>query len=246
MATHRAFVDSTAAASPAGSLNAVPAHATPADPTRAKLLEAAGRVFAERGYYGATVREICLRAGANVAAVNYYFRDKLGLYDEVLQQSMRAAHLESIRNALGQNTPPEETLRAVIRMRLQGVGRGDLPNWHFRIMAHELAQPTPAMSRIFRTVTRPIFARFRVLIGKIIGLPPDHETTRLCTQSIMGQVLLHVLAGPVLTRLWPQVKATPAQLDRTADHIADFSLAYLREVRSTHGKKPRIARARRK
>src|ERR1700743_147511 len=51
-----------------------------ADSTRKKLLEVAGRVFAEHGYYAATVRDICAQAGSNVAAVNYHFRDKLGLY----------------------------------------------------------------------------------------------------------------------------------------------------------------------
>ncbi|MCU1343136.1 MAG: transcriptional regulator, TetR family, partial [Candidatus Acidoferrum typicum] len=60
------------------------------DPTREKLLEVAEHVFADRGYQAATIREICVRAGANVAAVNYHFGDKLGLYTEVLQQSIRA------------------------------------------------------------------------------------------------------------------------------------------------------------
>ena len=56
-----------------------------ADLTRDKLIEAAGSVFAERGYRAATIREICRRAGANVAAVNYTFGDKMGLYTEVLR-----------------------------------------------------------------------------------------------------------------------------------------------------------------
>jgi AcrR family transcriptional regulator len=214
-----------------------------ADPTRAKLLEAAGRVFAERGYDAATIREMCMRAGANVAAVNYYFRDKLGLYAEVLQQSVRAAQIESMRHALDLNVPPEQALRAAIRARLQTIGSGKLPDWHFRIMAHELAQPSPAMSRIIKTVSRPIYERLLKLVGTIIGSPPGHEKTRLCTHSIMGQIFLYVLAGPVLVRLWPQLKMTPAQLDRIADHITDFSLAYLREARTEYGQMPRVARA---
>lgn len=211
-----------------------------ADPTRAKLLEAAGRVFAERGFYAATVREICMRAGANVAAVNYHFHDKLGLYTEVLQQSVRAKQLESIRDTLDGNAPPEETLRAVIRMRLQALRSAAVRDCQFRIMAHEFAQPTPAMARIINKVTRPIYDRFRELVGQIIGLPSNHEKTRLCVHSIMGQIMLYVLAGPVLTRLWPELKMTPAQLDRIADHISDFSLAYLHEVRS--GREGRLGR----
>ena len=41
--------------------------------TRAVVLEAAGKVFAERGFAEATSKEICERAGTNGAAVNYYF-----------------------------------------------------------------------------------------------------------------------------------------------------------------------------
>src|SRR3954453_12160787 len=53
--------------------------------TRKRLLEAAGEVFADKGFKAATVRDICCRAGANVAAINYHFGDKERLYAEVLQ-----------------------------------------------------------------------------------------------------------------------------------------------------------------
>ncbi len=57
------------------------------DDTRLRLLDAARDVFAESGYYNATVRDISMRAGVNVAAINYHFGDKLELYTEVLRQS---------------------------------------------------------------------------------------------------------------------------------------------------------------
>ncbi len=56
---------------------------------KAKLLEAAGQMFARGGFHAATVQEICERADANIAAVNYHFRDKLGLYREVLRFAQR-------------------------------------------------------------------------------------------------------------------------------------------------------------
>src|SRR5580658_9600387 len=97
--------------------------------TRETLLEAAGQVFAERGYYNVTIREICRRAGANVAAVNYTFGDKLGLYTEVLRQSVRTAKTAAITAALDASRTPEEMIRAVIRARLMGLCQEAQPDW---------------------------------------------------------------------------------------------------------------------
>ena len=200
--------------------------------TRERLVEAAGHVFAEHGYHATTVREIVKRSGANIAAVNYHFGDKLGLYTEVLQQSVRAARVDAINSALDQNAPPEDILRAVIRARLQSVTTPNLQDWHFRIMVHELVQPTPALSRVVNDVSRPIYKRLLELIGSIIALPPKDEKTRLCAHSVMGQILVYVLAGPLLKQLWPELEMTPAQVDRIAEHIGDFSLTYLRQANS--------------
>ncbi len=208
--------------------------ATP-DPTREKLIEVAGPIFADRGYQATTIREICAGAGANVAAINYHFGDKLGLYTEVLQQSVRAAELLAVHNALDPCTQPEEVLRALIRARLRSISGDDLPGWHSRLLAHELAQPTPALRQLIDNVTRPICQRLLELIGGMIGFPPNDDNTRLCAISVVGQVFAYVLPGPLLTEIWPELKMTPEQVERVADHIADFSLSYLQDFRLKHG-----------
>jgi AcrR family transcriptional regulator len=202
------------------------------DPTREKLLDVAGRIFAERGYRAATIREICVAAGANIAAVNYHFGDKLGLYTEVVRQSMRMAELEAMQNALDQLAPPEAILRSVIRVRLRGICRRDRPDWYFRILVHELAQPTAALRQLINKVGRPLFERMLGLIGGMIGLPANDDKTRLCAISVMGQILVYVFSLPLLTGVWPELKMTPEQVERIADHIADFSLAYIQNFRS--------------
>ena len=74
---------------------------------RERLLEAAGEVFAERGFRDATVREICKRADMNQAAINYYFGDKKGIYEAVL----RYAH----RHAVEKHPPGKESLETPLR-----------------------------------------------------------------------------------------------------------------------------------
>src|ERR1700758_2008385 len=91
------------------------------DGTRTKLLDSAGQVFADFGYHAATVREICARAGVNIALVNYYFGDKLELYTEVLRHSIGASSDGIIQQALKSSAPPEEALRELIHAMLRRV-----------------------------------------------------------------------------------------------------------------------------
>jgi len=134
-----------------------PASEPASESTREKLLDAAAEVFAEIGYHGATIRKICARAGVNGALVNYHFGDKLELYAETLERLVSAARLDAVRAALNQKAPPETILREAIRARLRGVAAGDQSGWLFRILAHEIVQPTPAMTRVVKSVLRPLY-----------------------------------------------------------------------------------------
>ncbi|MGA3134174.1 MAG: CerR family C-terminal domain-containing protein [Terracidiphilus sp.] len=207
-------------------------------------MEVAGPIFAHRGYQATTIREICAEAKANIAAINYHFGDKLGLYTEVLQQSVRAAQVLTVHNALDPNTPPEDILRALIRARLRSISGKDLPDWYSRLLAHEFAQPTPALRQLIDKLTRPLYKRLLELIGGMIGMPPNDDSTRLCAISVVGQVIAYVLPGPLLTEIWPELKMTSEQVERIADHIADFSLSYLQDFRAQHGTITRIRKVR--
>lgn len=204
----------------------------PHDPTRAKLLEAAGQVFAEQGFHAATVREICARAGANVAAVNYYFGDKSELYEQVLRQALCTVHDSQLREALTR-VQPEEALRRAIRHILGRLLDSSRPNWAMLLMTHEMAQPTPALARVIEEIIGPNYAMLRGIIGRMLGLPADHEKTRLCAHSIVGQILHYKQARTAIAHLWPDLDMSPAGLDRIALHIADFSLAYLKTRKRT-------------
>src|SRR6185312_9865379 len=185
------------------------------DDTRARLLRAASEVFAEVGYHSATVRAVCNRAHANVALVNYHFGDKLGLYTEVLQQLLpRAAEVAALDKAMNQNISPEDILRFVIRTRVRAICGRDLKDLRFQIVVHELTRPTPALATIINEVSRPLYKRLCELIGRTSGLPPGDEKTHLCAHSVLGQIVFYLLEGPLLVRLWPDLKMDPEQVDR--------------------------------
>ena len=198
--------------------------------TRSKLLDAAGQVFAESGFQAATVREICSRAGVNIALVNYHFGDKLELYTEVLRHSVGASGNGIINQAISSTAPPEEAFRELIHAMLLRVCRADRPGWHFRLMMHEFAQPTPAMASVINETMRPVYDRFRDLIGSMLDLTPDHDQVRLSTHSVIAQVVHYAHAHHVISRVWPELELNPERIAQIATHIADFSLAGLRQI----------------
>src|SRR5712672_3065728 len=82
--------------------------------TRQRLLEAAGEVFAEHGFRNATIREICEKAKANIAAVNYHFGDKEELYAAVFDYA-RTCAVAQFTDLTSPGTPVEERLHTFIR-----------------------------------------------------------------------------------------------------------------------------------
>jgi AcrR family transcriptional regulator len=205
------------------------------DATRERLIDAAGKVFAEHGFQNATVRDICTRAGANIAAVNYHFRDKSGLYLAVLRHSMSASGQPEPREAAMHAATPEEGLRLMIsamlrRMHNPATGRA----CHLRIMVHEMAQPTEALPRVVEEIIGPNYAAMRQILSRLLGKPPDDDMTRLCAHSIIGQVVHYAHAGPVIGLLWPDLKMTPEGLDAIAAHISDFSLHAIERLKETN------------
>ncbi|HEY1256488.1 MAG TPA: CerR family C-terminal domain-containing protein [Terracidiphilus sp.] len=195
------------------------------DETRLKLIEAAGEVFADVGFENATVREICSHAGANIAAVNYHFRDKLGLYTEVLKSAMMAQQSATPNTDMAHPPDPRDGLKKLIHDWLGRITAGNKRAWLARIMAHEMTHPTPALDQVVQAMG-PNYLQFRKLVGEIIGRDSEDARTRMCVHSVVGQVLQYTQSRPMLERLWPGLDLDNEKERRAiADHIVAFSLA---------------------
>ena len=193
------------------------------------------RLFADRGFKAVTVREICGEAAANVAAVNYHYRDKEGLYREVLGKAIDTmqATTEAARLA-GQDGSPEQKLRAYIRVFLQRTAGQGRDAWIHQLMMQEMADPTSALELIFDQVVRPRLTYVSEVVAEILGRPPTHAAVLRCVLSIQSQ--LHAAMPNALSkRLLPDVAADQRALEQLADHIAAFSLGGLRAVTSLNG-----------
>jgi AcrR family transcriptional regulator len=164
-----------------------------------------------------------------VAAVNYHFGDKVGLYTEILLE--RARFAEEARRAASVESKPEEQLRGFIRAYLSGVLSSGKPDTLMNLIATEMQRPSPALRKIVRQIIRPTEARLRAVVGQIVGLPSDDDAVRMCAHSIVGQCLHYKHAAAVLNVLWPDLWRMPDRIDRLAEHIAGFSLAGLKARR---------------
>jgi len=205
--------------------------ATQADrETRERLLNAAETLFADRGFKAVTVREICQTARANVAAVNYHFGDKLGLYREVMQKAIDAMReaTEAARSA-GEGREPEEQLRLYIGIFLRRLLASGHESIH-KLVNREISDPTPALDDLVEQGVRPRIEYLSSVIGRMIGCDPSDTRVLHCVVSIQAQSVMFARPNPVADRLGFTSAPTPAQIEDAARHIAEFSIAGIRAV----------------
>ena len=203
---------------------------TASEQTRKRLLEAAREVFSRHSFQGATIREICRIADANVAAVNYHFGSKDGLLAEALNFAPLAA-LQKANAKLSEC--PRQRLRLFLRDFMVMLLDETNPSSQCRIMARELADPTPALDKIVREAIAPLHEFLAKLVREIVGDKVGDAELRRCVHSIVGQCLFYRHSHPVLQRLHPKLRYDHKEIVAIGEHIAEFSLAGIAQLTKT-------------
>ncbi|MGE3188667.1 MAG: CerR family C-terminal domain-containing protein [Vicinamibacterales bacterium] len=200
------------------------AAAAPPDPTRERLVTAATGLFADRGFKRVTVREICRAARANVAAVNYHFGGKLGLYGAVVDVAVAAMRdTNQLAMDAGQGLPAEQALGEFVRVFLARVTGGRHLAWIHKLITRELEDPTGALDVVMRDVIRPRHAHLAGLLAAIMGLPPDDDRVFRAVASLQGQILVFARPlPPSVPDMWTRVAD---DVPAAADHVTAFTIA---------------------
>ena len=173
----------------------------PSEVTRERIMKAAGRLFAERGYDGTSIRAIVAKARVNQAAINYHFDGKDGLYREVLRDAFRALTEDQL--AHGQDTRAasrDEALAAFIRRQLRPLSARDELSRHMRIFNWETVRPTAAFKSLMSEEAAPFMGLAVDLVRRFLP-GADQRTLMVAAIWMIGQCSVFLrnreqLAGP--------------------------------------------------
>jgi AcrR family transcriptional regulator len=196
------------------------------EPTRRRILEAAGPLFAQKGFDATSIREITEAAGTNVAAVNYHFRSKEDLYVATVRLAAESCTQGSPLPRWPAGVPARQRLRDFIRAFLGRFLRPDVPAWHRLLIFREVADPRPGACEGFvEEFVRPTFTVLREILHELLPPGTPEQEVFLVGSSIVGQCMHYHHARHVLPRLIGADEFARCEPERLTEHIWRFSLA---------------------
>lgn len=199
--------------------------------TRRRILGAAGRIFGARRFQDATIREICREAGVNIAAVNYHFRDKKGLYLETLKYcQMAATEKYPFDAAADRSSSPSVRLTAFVSQLVRRVFDEGEASWFGKLMAREMVEPTEGLDVVVEEVARPIYALLFGIVEELLGDRATDTDIRLCCASIIGQSVFFFFHQPLIRRLLAGEEWDDSKAEVIAGHIVRFSLGAIKAI----------------
>jgi TetR/AcrR family transcriptional regulator len=190
--------------------------------TRAAILKAAVREFAREGVAGARTDAIARSAGVNKALLYYYFKDKEALYQAVLDEvfsGVRAA----ILNALAQDLPPRERLRAYTSAHFDYIASNPL---YPRIVHAEFLRAGRDPSRLQRVAKQyfqPIFVNIAALLsegeksGDFRPVDPVHFIP-----SMVSVIVFYFITAPIMKVMTGADPMSPDTLAHRRSAVLDF------------------------
>lgn len=191
------------------------------DVTRKRILDVAGHLFAEQGYANTTCKEICEIAKTNIAAVNYHFGGRDGLYAAVLEE-VKETMMVPLRGVVDSDIPAVEKINKFIDAMVASIFAQD--SWQVRLWAREVAAPTEIRKQV---EAERWMARYKIMNGLIsayTGIPPCHELMMYCELAMMSPFMFLLIVGP---HKGPHQKLFKRGKEATAENLKTYVLAGL-------------------
>jgi AcrR family transcriptional regulator len=207
---------------------------------RARLIDSAIKLFAEKGYEGTSVRDLASAAGANVAAVSYHFGSKDALYTEALRAclapcgEMRERMQKHLDAALKNRSrkAAEEALRGCIQDFLEVLVSPAARHSH--LVMREQSEGKQRFEPVIREFFQPVGSILREVILMLApGLP--EMRVFMVISGIIGQCL-HIYKARVSYRVLAGVDShSPEYIEMASKHIAHLTALGLRGLEREKG-----------
>ena len=225
-----------------GTHRADPGSAIDRPGARARLLDAAGEVFADKGFEGARGADICAQARVNPAAINYYFGGMDGLYEAVLIEARdRLPRIGDLAAIAAADTDSRSKLRGIMQLAIAALSGPASRTWVLRLVGREALSLSPTFERLLvEAEGLPKLAILRSIIGQIMGLSPDHPAVARSCLSVIApcQVMLIAHRG-LMAHLLPASQPRGRGDEDLVEHLVDFALGGLLAVAASEKAKHR-------
>jgi len=192
--------------------------------TKLQLILAAGEIFAEHGFEGASIRAIAEKAGANIAAINYHFGSKENLYKEtVLFSHKKRGKIQDILsqedpNILKSRQGVEKIIRKIVQLDFHSFVSPDRPNWSGRLLLRSFFDSAPPFKELIRDEFLPNFQFLKNLALNANPTLSDQEA-HFWALSLIGKISVYsFLAEPVLMT-YNKENYDPSDIEAAIDHI---------------------------
>ena len=172
---------------------------------RSQILEAAVKIFAEKGYHRATTKEIARSAGVAEGTIYLYFENKGELLIS-LMESFDQATTQAPDLSAGLNLPIRDLLKGRLKNDLELLG----PNFllMLAIMPEVLAE-AELRAKYYQRIIAPTLdgieahLRMRLAQGEVDDLNVP-MTSRIFVATLMGLEMMHILGDDMVQSAWEQ------------------------------------------
>jgi AcrR family transcriptional regulator len=195
------------------------------DSVQHRLLDAAEKLFCEKGYDGTSIRDLTTEANCNIAAVNYYFGGKDNLYQEMFKRQMQIIsdmQISKMDEVLSRPNPTlEEFVREIITHPLQAAYEKQLRGQVMQLMVREVLNKSSHGEILQNFHTRIMDRTVEALMQLVEGL--DIKTARLIFSSL-DSLKLHPFL--FMDKYLSMIEGLT--FEELIDHIVCFACAAIR------------------
>ncbi|RCS31233.1 TetR/AcrR family transcriptional regulator [Rhodanobacter denitrificans] len=195
--------------------------------TKERILGAAELLFAQRGFEGASLRQLTAAAGVNLAAVNYHFGSKDKLVEEVFRRRLDALNesrlvaLAKVAGAPG--TTLEDVLEAYIRPALE-LSHDNSGALFMRVLARAFAEHDDSLRQFLSTNYGHVMRQFTAEFARL--LPQLSKPELYWRIDLVTGALTHAMSGFGMIQRKSDV-SEHAHREQTVQHLVRFAVAGL-------------------